>query len=107
MSTHTVKISTEMRMALSVTASLMPGRRLRRMFSTKVVEGASSVAEAVDMMADSSAPKNATCSATGMRSSTSVGSSFCGSSLSSAPAASGMMSTAAATTNMGIKANSR
>ena len=55
-----VKISTLARMALSVCASLMPGRRLRRMFSTKVVEGASSVAEAVDMMADSSAPKKAT-----------------------------------------------
>ena len=55
-----------MRIALSVSASDMPGFRLRRMFSTKVVDGASSVAEAVDMMADSSAPKKATCSSTGM-----------------------------------------
>ena len=54
------------------------------MFSTKVVEGASKVADAVDMMADSSAPKNAICSASGMRSITSVGSTFCGSSLRSA-----------------------
>ena len=75
------------------------------MFSTKAVEGASSVADAVDMMADSSAPKNAICSASGMRSITSVGSSFCGSSASSAAAVSGITSTAAVTTNIGTKAN--
>jgi hypothetical protein len=74
------------------------------MFSTKVVEGASRVAEAVDLMADSSAPKNATCSATGMCSITRVGSTFCGSS-ASRPAVPGMTSSAAMTTNMGTKAN--
>ena len=70
------------------------------MFSTNVVEGASKVAEAVDMMADSSAPKKATCN-NGMRSITRVGSTFWGSFLSSACAVSGITRPAAVTTNMG------
>jgi hypothetical protein len=41
------------------------------------------VAEAVDLMADSSAPKNSTCITNGIFCSTSVGSTFCGSSFSS------------------------
>ena len=81
-STQAVNTSTEIRMALRVCWSVMPGRRLCRMFSTNVVEGASKVAEAVDMMAESSAPKKATCNMIGMCSITKVGSTFCGSSLS-------------------------
>lgn len=77
------------------------------MFSTNVVEGASKVADAVDMMADRSAPKNATCSINGMRSITRVGNTFWGSSLSSACAVSGITKTAAVTTNIGMKANSK
>ncbi len=37
------------------------GKNWRQMFSTKVTDGASSVAEAVDFSADSSAPKKITC----------------------------------------------
>ena len=58
-------------------------------------------------MADSSAPKNATCSTTGICPITRVGSTFCGSSFSSARASSPMTSTAAVTTNIGISANRR
>ncbi len=78
-----------------------------RMFSTKVVEGASSVAEAVDMMADSSAPKNSTCSHTGMRSITSVGRIFCVSSCASFSATSGITMKAATPMKIGTKANTR
>ncbi len=81
-STQTVNTTTVTRMALRVCASLMPGLRLRSTFSTNEVEGASMVADAVDMMAESNAPKKAICSATGMCSITRVGSIFCGSSSS-------------------------
>ena len=63
------------------------------------------VAEAVEVMADSSAPKKAICTAKGMRSMTSVGRIFWGSSSISAAVTSGMTSTAAVTVNMGINAN--
>lgn len=74
------------------------------MFSVKVTLGASSVAEAQDLMADSSAPKNSTCMTSGILSITSVGSTFCGSSLSSSAVSCGMISSALATRNMGTKA---
>jgi len=77
------------------------------MLSTKVTDGASSVAEATDFNADSNAPKNATCSANGMRSRTSDGSTFCGSSLRSACASPGMIKSALATRNIGTKANAK
>ena len=85
--------------------SLWRGKNWRQMFSTKVTDGASSVADAVDLMADSSAPKNSTCITNGIFSSTSVGSTFCGSSLISALACSGMMISALVTRNIGTKAN--
>ncbi len=44
------------------------------MFSTKLVEGASSVADEVLLMADSSAPKNRICMTSGILVSTKVGS---------------------------------
>ena len=75
------------------------------MFSVNVTLGASSVADAHDLMADSSAPKNSTCMTTGILSITSVGRTFWGSSSSSAAVCSGMMSNALATRNMGTKAN--
>ncbi len=100
-----VNTSTERRMALSVCASLRPGLMLRSTFSTNAVDGASMVAEAVDMMADSKAPKKAICSASGMWFITKAGRIFCGSSAISACTPSGMISTAAVTINMGTKAN--
>ena len=63
------------------------------------------VAEAVDLMAESSAPKNSTCMAKGMYSSTKVGMTFCGSSLSRVAAFSGITISALTTMNMGTKAN--
>jgi len=83
------------------------GWKFFRMFSTKVVDGASSVAEAVDMIADSRAPKNSTCSHTGMRSITSVGRIFWVSSLASSAATSGMITKAATPMNIGTKAKPR
>ena len=74
------------------------------MFSVKVTLGASKVAEAQDLMAESSAPKNSTCMANGILSITRVGSTFCGSSASRAVASAGMMMSALATRNMGTKA---
>jgi hypothetical protein len=56
------------------------------MFSVKVTLGASNVAEAQDLMADSSAPKNSTCMTSGILSITRVGSTFCGSSQQLGPA---------------------
>ena len=95
-----------MRMVSSFSRSLMcSGRNWRQMFSVKVTLGASNVAEAQDLMAESSAPKNSTCMTSGMRVMTRVGSTFCGSSCSSSAACSGMMSRALATRNMGTKAN--
>jgi len=70
-----------------------------------VTDGASSVAEAVDLIADSSAPKNSTCITNGILSSTSVGSTFCGSSLISAAASCGIRISALVTRNIGTKAN--
>ena len=54
--------------------SVMRGRRFFRMFSTKLVEGASSVADEVLLIADSSAPKNRICITNGIFVSTKVGS---------------------------------
>ena len=56
------------------------------MFSTKVIEGANKVADAVLFKADNKAPKKITCITKGIFSSTSVGSTFCGSSLMSCAA---------------------
>ena len=75
------------------------------MFSVNVTLGASKVAEAQDLMAESNAPKNSTCITKGIFSMTSVGSTFCGSSLINSAACSGMMSIALTTRNMGTKAN--
>jgi len=75
-----------------------------RMFSTKLVEGASKVADEVDLMADSSAPKNSTCMTKGILSMTRVGNTFCGSCPSSSAASRGMMISALVTRNMGTKA---
>ena len=75
------------------------------MFSVKVTLGANKVAEAADLMADSSAPKNSTCMTKGICSMTRVGSTRCGSSDTSWAAFSGMMIKALTTKNMGTKAN--
>ena len=52
----------------------MPGRRFLRMFSVKLVDGASSVADDVLLIADSSAPKNRICMISGIFVITNVGS---------------------------------
>ena len=75
------------------------------MFSTKVVVGASSVAEAQDLMAESKAPKNTTCMMKGIFCITSVGSTFCGSSAISALVCSGITVSAVATRKIGTAAN--
>ncbi|MDT4843236.1 hypothetical protein FQZ97_771610 [compost metagenome] len=92
-------------MVIRFSRSVPAGRNWRQMFSVKVTLGASKVAEAVDLMADSSAPKNSTCITKGIFCSTSVGSTFCGSSFSSTATSSGMMRSALATRNIGTKAN--
>ena len=92
-------------MVLRLDRSLPAGRNWRQMFSVKVTLGASRVADAVDLMAESSAPKNRTCIANGIFSRTSVGRTFCGSSLSRVAVSSGMISSALATRNIGTKAN--
>ena len=54
------------RIASSCWRSFMRGRRFFRMFSTKLVEGASSVADEVLLIADSSAPKKKICMTSGI-----------------------------------------
>ena len=66
------------------------------MFSVKVTLGASNVADAHDLMAESKAPKNSTCMTNGICSTTKVGNTFWGSSLMRVAAFSGMMIMAAA-----------
>ena len=63
-----------MRIANSCSLSVMRGRRFLRMFSTKLVDGASSVADDVLLMADSRAPKKRICITSGILVSTKVGS---------------------------------
>ena len=75
------------------------------MFSVKVTLGASKVADAHDLMADSKAPKNKTCMTNGICSMTKVGNTFCGSSAIKVAARSGMMIKALTTKNMGTNAN--
>ena len=79
------------------------------MFSTKVTDGANSVADAVDLIADSNAPKNSTCIRKGMWSFTSVGRIIWLSAftpvLSSASTVPGMMIIALVTRNIGTNAN--
>ena len=104
-STDALKTRTVMRMVRNSSLSPMRGMNWRHMFSTKVTLGASRVADAVDLMADNSAPKNSTCITNGIFSITRVGNTFCGSSLSSTAVCSGMMMSALATRNMGTKAN--
>ena len=94
-----------MRMANSVALSPILRTKWRRMFSTKVVVGASSVADAQDLMADNSAPKNTTCMKNGIFCITSVGSTFCGSSAISALVCSGITISAVATRKIGTAAN--
>ena len=103
--TKALNSSTVTRIVHSSRRSDCRGTNWRQMFSTNVTDGASSVADAVDLSADSSAPKNSTCITSGMRSSTSVGSTFCGSSLISVPATSGMMISALVARNIGTNAN--
>ena len=65
-STNAANTTIEHRIANSCWRSLMPGRRFLRMFSTKLVEGASSVADDVLLMAETSAPKKRICITSGI-----------------------------------------
>ena len=96
----------EIRIAFSSLWSLR-GIRFLKTFSTKVVVGASIVAEAVDITADKTAPKNIILSHRGMYSLMNVGRISCGASAISLEASSGAPTVAAMTINIGTKANSR
>ena len=61
-------------MALSSARSSISGLIWRQMFSVKVTLGASNVADAVDLMAESKAPKKITCITNGIFCITNVGS---------------------------------
>src|SRR6218665_1865467 len=91
-STSAVNTKIVMRRGSSTWRWLMPGLMLRRMFSTKLVDGASSVADEVDLMADTSAPKKKICAMKGIFDKISVGSTFCGSLASSSLVSAGMIS---------------
>src|SRR5574343_1256764 len=100
-STSAVNTRMVMRKDSRIWRSVMPGRMFFRMFSTKLVEGASSVADEVDLMADTSAPKKKICAIRGILLMISVGSTFCGSLASNSRVSVGMMISAEATMNMG------
>ncbi|MNR65024.1 hypothetical protein D3C85_1879070 [compost metagenome] len=65
------------------------------MFSTKITDGASRVPDAVDMIADSSAPKNITCANSGVSSRIMRGRIICASSASQCCTSSGLIIDAA------------
>ena len=77
------------------------------MFSTKLVDGASRVADAQDLIADNKAPKKNTCAINGICVRINVGNTRCGSARSSSLVFSGIASTAQATMNIGTNANAR
>ncbi|MNY38826.1 hypothetical protein D3C86_1734720 [compost metagenome] len=82
--THVAMAQTTMvtRMANKNCLSFMSGRKRLSTFSVKVTDGASKVPEAVDMIADSSAPKNMTWANKGVRSRIRCGRIICASSVS-------------------------
>ena len=95
------------RMDSSTWRSLMPGWMFLRMFSTKLVDGASKVAEEVDLMAETRAPKKKICATRGILLRIRVGNTFWGSLASRSAVSAGMMIKAEATMNMGTKAKAR
>ena len=102
-STMIAKPNTVQRIARSMFRSL---RRTKcvRMLLTKAVDGASIVADAVDITAESTAPKKSTRSQSGMWSRTSVGNRRCGSVASMSCALLGITRMAAMTMNIGTNA---
>ncbi|MCY1302980.1 hypothetical protein D9M70_526670 [compost metagenome] len=74
--------TTVRRMASRNWRSSIAGRKRLRTFSVKVTDGASRVPEAVDMIAESSAPKNMICANSGVRSRIRCGRIICASSAS-------------------------
>src|SRR3990167_4937534 len=98
--TRQVKTMSVTRMEHSTWRSVMPGLMFLRMFSTKLVEGASRVADEVDLIADTSAPKKKICATRGILLMISVGRTFWGSFASRSWVSTGMMISADATMNM-------
>src|SRR3990167_7250103 len=105
--TRQVKTKSVTRMEHSTWRSVMPGLMFLRMFSTKLVEGASRVADEVDLIAATSAQKKNICATRGILLMISVGKTFCGSLASSSRVSFGMMISDEATMNMGTNAKAR